>query len=251
MSATCVVRALQLRYASRQADCRVQGAIHTMPKKKVIYDQMDNLHERLLDAISTGALAGGQRLIISDLAEMFATSTNPVREALRHLQGQGLVEFETNRGARVLRGDDHAIRDTFEILRLLEPYFVIWFAEFSTPSDRARLTDIEDQIEDGQHQDARFLTDLDQQFHALIADFHYNKRAVALWRSQRAALAAYSSHLPVSGTRIKAINSEHRALLAAVDTHDPALAAQTINLHIENAGRHLYDQLRLNAARGQ
>ena len=222
-----------------------------MPKKKVTSDQLDNLHERLLDAISTGALAGGQRLIISDLADMFATSTNPVREALRHLQGQGLVEFETNRGARVLRGDDHAIRDTFEILRLLEPYFVSWFAEFSAPEDRARLTAIEEQIEDGQHPDASRLTDLDQQFHALIADFHYNKRAVALWRSQRAALSAYSSHLPVSGTRIKAVHKEHRALMATFDAHDPAAAALTINLHIENAGRHLYDQLRLHAARSQ
>lgn len=223
----------------------------TMPKKKVMSDQLDNLHERLLDAISTGVLAGGQRLIISDLAEMFATSTNPVREALRHLQGQGLVEFETNRGARVLRGDDHAIRDTFEILRLLEPYFVSWFAEFSTTEERARLTKIEDQIEDGQPPVASRLTDLDQQFHALIADFHYNKRAVALWRSQRAALSAYSSHLPVSGTRIKAVHIEHRALLAAFDAHDPAIAAQTINLHIENAGRHLYDQLRLHSARSR
>jgi DNA-binding GntR family transcriptional regulator len=221
-----------------------------MPKKKVTSDQLDDLHDRLLDAISTGALAGGQRLIISDLAEMFDTSTNPVREALRHLQGQGLVEFETNRGARVLRGDDHAIRDTFEILRLLEPYFVSWFAEFSTPQDRARLTAIAEQIEADQHPETSHLTDLDQQFHALIADFHYNKRAVALWRSQRAALSAYSSHLPVSGTRVKAVHVEHRALLAAFDTHDPAMAAQTINLHIENAGRHLYDQLRLHAARG-
>ena len=226
-----------------------RGTGTAMAKRKTTQQPLGDLHARMLADISTGRLAGGTRLIISDLAERYQTSTNPVREALRHLQGQGLVEFEANRGARVLRGDDHAIRDTFEILQLLEPYFVRWFAEFSTPEDRRNLAEIQVRME--QAEDQATLNRCDQQFHGLIAEIHFNKRAVALWESQRAALAAYAGHLPVSISRVRAVNREHRALLAAFDAQDAAAAVAEITAHIGNAGRHLYEQMRLQTVRSE
>lgn len=59
------------------------------------------IYAELRDAIRSGALAAGTRLRLSELAERFGTSEIPVREALRMLHQDGLVQIESHRGATV------------------------------------------------------------------------------------------------------------------------------------------------------
>jgi len=96
-----------------------------------------SVYERMMGDIDTGALAGGERLKVAQLAERYGVSTSPVREVLRQLQGEGFVEFSQNRGATVRKADAATITVIFELLQLLEPYFLAWFAEFVQPGQLA------------------------------------------------------------------------------------------------------------------
>lgn len=205
----------------------------------------DDIYSRLIEDIVSGHFPGGARLKISDLAARYETSTNPVREALRVLQGEGYVEFEPNKGAMVCQIDFNTVRDTYEILRILEPYFVGWFAEYSEEKHIDELEKIQVELESIADPIRDSITDIDHSFHNYIADFHYNKRAISLWKGQRAALRVFAARLPIGRGRYKAICQEHRMLIEAFRSHDAAKATDVIRTHIEHAGQHLYEQIRM------
>lgn len=73
----------------------------------------DLVRDGLREAILAGQYGEGQQLRQDELAEQFGTSRIPVREALRQLESEGLVEIQTNKGA-VVKGI--SIDDVFELL---------------------------------------------------------------------------------------------------------------------------------------
>jgi DNA-binding GntR family transcriptional regulator len=72
--------------------------------------------------IADGTLAAGVRLYQEDLAERFATSITPVREALRQLHAEGLLEGESHRGVTVTAPGVERITSIYVLRRLVEPY---------------------------------------------------------------------------------------------------------------------------------
>jgi len=81
---------------------------------------VDIASEALREAITSGALLPGTRLLEAALARHFAISTTPVREALRRLDREGLVRLSPNRGAIVAEFNLREILDLFEIREILE-----------------------------------------------------------------------------------------------------------------------------------
>src|ERR1700723_3733451 len=76
--------------------------------------------ERLRDDILARRLPPGARLVESDLTTRFAVSRGPVREALRRLAAEGLIEHVPHRGALVRRLSPREIRELFQIRIELE-----------------------------------------------------------------------------------------------------------------------------------
>lgn len=213
-------------------------------------DRNGGLYDRMLDDIVAGQFKSGQRLKISELAERYETSTNPVREALRQLQGEGFVEIEHNRGATVRKTDADSVRDVHEILQVLEPYFVSWYAEIASPSQIEKLKQIQEQIEalpNGAEDRSEF-TKLDTQFHNLVYSSHYNQRAIQLWRTLRRNLHAFTVKIPLSPRRQSMVIDEHRELIDAFNVHDVSRAREVIVRHIAGAGDQIYKQLRIRDA---
>jgi len=77
--------------------------------------------ERLRSAIFQGKFAPGERLVISTLAEQLGVSATPLREALRRLSSEGLVELHAHGSARVAQVDLHEATEIYELRRVLEP----------------------------------------------------------------------------------------------------------------------------------
>ncbi len=80
-----------------------------------------SVYQLIRDDIIAGRLKPNERLVAADLAGRHGTSTNPVREALQLLRGEGFVIFTLNRGARVRPIDEEFIRNIYEISALIEP----------------------------------------------------------------------------------------------------------------------------------
>ena len=85
--------------------------------RQVIHEQ---LLERLRDLIVEGELTGGARIPERLLCERFAVSRTPLREALKALAAEGLVELLPNRGARVVRLTPEAVAETLKVIGALE-----------------------------------------------------------------------------------------------------------------------------------
>ena len=88
------------------------------------------LQQRLRADIVAGRIPAGSRLKVSDIIARYGTSTNPAREALHALEGEGLVVITPNRGARVRSVDADFVSSMFDIRLLIEPYIVRWFTEY-------------------------------------------------------------------------------------------------------------------------
>jgi DNA-binding GntR family transcriptional regulator len=77
--------------------------------------------DRLRQAIVSGLLPAGTHLVQAELAASLQVSVTPVREALRELESQGLVDFDPFRGATVHDVSLKELEEVYELLRLLMP----------------------------------------------------------------------------------------------------------------------------------
>lgn len=77
--------------------------------------------QALREAIDSGELAAGSRILIDETADRIGMSASPVREALRSLASEGLVILHPHRGYQVASFDLKDLKDTYMVRKLLEP----------------------------------------------------------------------------------------------------------------------------------
>jgi len=186
----------------------------------------------LRDAILGGEIGPGQRVRQEEVAERFGASRLPVREALRMLEAEGLIEHETNKGARVPRLGMHEVDVIYQMRERLEPLALSESIPHLTEEDVRRLDHLQSQIETNSDV-GRFL-ELDREFHLLTYSGCHIDQLTAmvtrLWNSTQHYRRAYVSS---SGPgRMWVINAEHRLLLDAIERHDATDAERYLGGHI-------------------
>jgi DNA-binding GntR family transcriptional regulator len=207
-------------------------------------------YERIREDIIEGRLRANERLVVADLAQRHGTSTNPVREALQLLRGEGFVVITPNRGARVRPIDQDFVRDIYEIGVLIEPVLTRWFVGMATDEDIAELDRIQGLIEENNFSDSSLHSELDTAFHTVMYQRHYNRHVAELWWKHREVLRAVSRRFNFTLARRAAVMREHRELVEHVKAQDADRAAETIARHVEGSGKHILEQMRaFNAAR--
>ena len=107
----------------------------------------DQVYEVLRERIASGEIERGSRMHQEDLAKEFGVSRTPVREALRRLAAEGLVDLFANRGARVATATDEQLRSSYETRLVVEPGAARIAAERALPGPiklmRAAIVDEE------------------------------------------------------------------------------------------------------------
>jgi DNA-binding GntR family transcriptional regulator len=186
----------------------------------------------LRDAILGGEIGPGQRVRQEEVAERFGASRLPVREALRMLEAEGLIEHETNKGARVPRLGMHEVDVIYQMRERLEPLAISESIPHLTEEDVHRLDHIQSQIETN-FDVGRFLQ-LDREFHLLTYSGcpidQLTAMVTRLWNSTQHYRRAFVSN---SGPgRMWVINAEHRLLLDAIERHDATDAERYLGGHI-------------------
>ncbi len=206
-------------------------------------EQQASVYEMIREDIVSGRLGPNERLKVADLAEHYQTSTNPVREALQQLRGEGFVLIEPNRGARVRPIDADFVRDIIEIEMLIEPALTRWFVSIVSDADILELERIQAEIEALNFADPMLHGRLDTRFHQFIYDRHYNRHAAELWWKHREILRAISRRFPTSLSRRMSVLREHRELIEAIRAQDAEGAAAVVARHVEGSGRHIIEQM--------
>jgi DNA-binding GntR family transcriptional regulator len=202
------------------------------------------LYELIREDIIEGRLVANERLVVADLARRHGTSTNPIREALQLLRGEGFVIMTPNRGARVRPIDENFIRDISEVTGLIEPFLVRWFVGMATDEDIIELERLQGLIEENAFKDTILHSELDTAFHTVMYERHYNRHFAELWWRNREVLRAVTRRMDYTLARRAAVLRDHRELIDCIKAQDADRAAETIARHVAGSGRHIVEQMR-------
>ncbi len=203
-----------------------------------------SIYMQIRDDIISGRLKANERLVVADLAKRLNTSTNPIREALQLLRGEGFVIISPNRGARVRPIDQNFVRDIYEIGVLIEPALTRWFVGMATHEDIAELERVQGEIEDNNFADALRHSELDTRFHTIMYERHYNRHAAELWWKHREVLRAVSRRFNFTLARRAQVMREHRDLIQHIKNGEADAAAALVAQHVEGSGRHILEHMR-------
>ncbi len=192
----------------------------------------DRIADQLRTAILRGEIVPGTWIRQEEVAERLGSSRLPVREALRILDAEGLVEHERHRGARVPMLSAHEVDVLYRMREQLEQLAIAESIPSLTDSDVARLEEIQRQIEADDDVDA--VLELDRRFHLLsytgCAIEQLTGTVTRLWNSTAHYRRAFVT-LGGPGRRW-VINAEHRLLLDAVIRRDVVDAERFVAGHI-------------------
>jgi DNA-binding GntR family transcriptional regulator len=190
--------------------------------------------ETLRTAIISGRFAPGDRLIESALSAELGTSRGPVREALRQLESEGLVMSFPYRGAVVLGVSDEEVHEVLIPVRLtLERYSWSHALGKLTDDDFAELAkQIWVMEQAGKANDLRKLVEADLNFHEIVISASGQLHTVQIWRTIWPRIRAYFYRYE----RFRSFEDtveEHRELLEALQTRDPATVLAVLERHID------------------
>jgi DNA-binding GntR family transcriptional regulator len=199
----------------------------------------DQVHAQLKTEIELGELAPGSPLSELSLVERTGASRTPVREALRRLAAEGLVDRVPRIGARVSRVSAQSVRDLFEFRQLLEPVAIrqATARAAADPAVRAVFEDMRDDFARIRYrapsrERSREFYELADRFDWAVIDASRNvhlRRAIAELRPHTARLRNLS-HLDPRRTEVSV--GEHLAICDALLAGDADTAAAKIAAHL-------------------
>jgi DNA-binding GntR family transcriptional regulator len=214
--------------------------------RSYLQDQVYQLIRRRIVGHTYGP---GHRLSEAGLARELGVSRMPVRDALRRLQLEGLVEGAPGRGLVVSPISVAHARDVYHLRELLEAVAVELAAERATPADLERLeAAVTAQERATRSGTAGKVLRASMEFHdALHLSAHSSILSLVLeqiWAHAR----RYRELTLGKSERHVAVAEEHRALLETIRRHDPEGAKQIIQCHVRGAFEVVAEQLNTGAA---
>lgn len=205
---------------------------------------VEEVYRQLKQRILSAQLKPGTPLQEVALAEELGTSRTPVREALRVLEQEGLVQITSGRGAQVAELSIRDVVEAYEVRCLLEPFLAKRAAARITTEQIQQLEDLlVEQVGDpNTHDEFAQVARVDVAFHDIIlkASAHGLMQTVVSQARTRTQRAAYF----VNQSRYAQSREEHLAILQAFKAADGDLAEHLMYLHIQSAmQRFVRDQI--------
>jgi DNA-binding GntR family transcriptional regulator len=190
----------------------------------------DKAYHAIRGLIVSLELAPGALIDERELIERLEIGRTPVREALRRLAQEQLVEVYPRRGMFVTPVDARALARLSEVRAVLEPEAARLAAERASDADREELGLLLSELEGGGSE----LIDLDERIHrAVYRAAHNELLQTTLEQYYTLALRIWSIALDRAHELEEAV-AEHRALLEAIHDGDGDRAAATMRAHVEN-----------------
>jgi len=185
------------------------------------------------EMILSGAVAPGERLVETELAERFGTSRGPVRDAFKELEQQGLLNVVPRRGTFVMVLDQDAVEEIYSMRTALEGLAVSLFAPIATEEDvellRERLVDLAEAGRDG---DNRRISEADAALHRSLVKGARHARLLSAWDrladQTLLALRNLAEHRP----DLQAAAGDHTAIVDAIEANDGEGARQALIEHL-------------------
>ncbi|KPF78092.1 hypothetical protein IP88_04875 [alpha proteobacterium AAP81b] len=190
-----------------------------------------------VDGIQHGRFVPGQRLVEADLCQEFGISRGPLRETIRRLAAEGLVEIQHNRGARIKRMSREELVHLYEVREVIEGLAARMAAERATPGERDEIAAVLAAMETAiAARDHLGYADLNIRFHALLVSAAHNPTLEQIYqRLQTPTMRRQFRSLLETGAMLRSLE-EHRVIIAAILAGDPLAAEAGMREHLQQSG---------------
>ncbi|SIS99860.1 GntR family transcriptional regulator [Alicyclobacillus vulcanalis] len=223
--------------------------------------------QRLGDAIADvlryeivmGECAAGHVLSENFLARRFGTSRSPVREALRQLAHEGLLELGRN-GARVLGLSGEDVQELYDVRELVEGFAArraCRLARGQREGLAQTLLSVARDMEDAvMHGDWHRFSELDLVYHQSIVEAANHRRIMRLWHEigkllQLTLAIVIRMRMQRGEADMRGALAQHRALAEALLAGDEEWMARVVQSHVDESRRLLLSNARLEGSRGE
>ncbi|WP_407495954.1 GntR family transcriptional regulator [Pseudooceanicola sp. MF1-13] len=196
--------------------------------------QGQDAYARLRDDIRQGVLKPGARLTETELAERLSISRTPVREAIRRLEADGLVDHQPRTGAVVRQLSYAEIMELYEMRTVLEGTAARLAARAASDMELQELAEITTEMA-GATFDAGRIATLNRQFHSRLLDASRNRfLARSMDAIENAMLIIGPTSMAAEGRAQEAVE-EHKALIQCLFDRDGEQAEAVMRAHMERA----------------
>jgi DNA-binding GntR family transcriptional regulator len=189
--------------------------------------------ERLRQRIFAHELTPGTWIDEQKLAEQYGISRTPLREALKVLASEGLVDLKPRRGCYVTEISRQDLDDIFPLMALLEGRCAADAANRAKPIEIRELKKIHESLENAAQEgriDAFF--EANQAFHKRIQELANNRWLLSVIQDLRKVLKLSRLHSLSLEGRLQQSLDEHRAIMAAFEAGDAVKAEQLMHDHL-------------------
>jgi DNA-binding GntR family transcriptional regulator len=191
----------------------------------------------LLAAITAGDIGPGARLKEIDLGQKLGVSRTPLREAIAGLKAEGILSIGDDGGLRVRRLGYQDIHALYQFRAELESMAAALAATQASPAEREFIAEIRARetslVIAGS--DPAALAKINGQFHQSIALASHNSFLIETLQRLSTLMVLLGPTAYSLSARVREIGSEHDAINAAIQTHDPAAAKLAAGTHLQNA----------------
>jgi DNA-binding GntR family transcriptional regulator len=189
--------------------------------------------DRLRRAVLSGQMRPGSRLLQAAVAAEMRTSTTPVREAMRELAGEGLLDLDPHRGVVVHQPSLEELQEIYRIRSLLEPVAIAGTIENITPEQLMTARQLLDEME--RLSDVAEWALHNATFHSILAEASGMPILTSILEKLRNLSTMYvASFVDRHPDRVRQANDEHRSLLEACEARDVARAQELEVAHLQH-----------------
>lgn len=199
---------------------------------------VDIAYETIRDGIRKGKYPPGSHLTAQALAEESGFSRTPVREAMRRLHAEALIQFIPNRGAFVATWSKREIEQIYDLRILLESFAAREAAVHISDQQLLELRKVADKMQDitqSDFPDIDQVTSLNDDFHKLVLDSSGNERLRNLLGSIVEVPLVLNTFRSYSLEQVRRSAAQHIELTNALEAKDPVWAGAIMTAHILSA----------------
>lgn len=201
---------------------------------------------KIREMIRKGSLVRGQRIIEAEICEQIGVSRTPLREALRVLESEGLVELFPHRGVHIRQPSMNEIQEMFEVMGVLEGTCARLTAQKMTAAGWRKIERLHRQLETHYAEGNRDkYVAANNVFHALIQELAGNRVLDDVVAKLREKVALYRHQQIYEDQRFDESIREHRDILEALRRRDPDAVEMFMKRHLDrqcNALVKIYDR---------
>ena len=194
----------------------------------------ESLYNTIRVSILNGTFSPGEHLRELKLAERFATSQGPVREALRPLEQEGLVRRIPHRGTFVAEITEKEITEIYELRAVLESLAIKWFVRRAKPDNIRALKQLVEAMKMAATKgELAELVEKDMLFHRYICEVPGSQALLAMWSIIEGKICLAIATMDRSYQQnLKEIADLHKPIVDAIAARDVARALQLNQDHM-------------------